>query len=86
MKLPDTEKIIEYNDIVIPGSVVQINQGQDEEVVKKVARNDNVCTLCEEFANEAIDYLSQNKTQTEIVEMLHKSCSRVPSFKQQVVI
>ncbi|KAK6255578.1 hypothetical protein SCA6_016883 [Theobroma cacao] len=85
MKLPDTEKIIEYNDIVIPGSVVQINQGQDEEVVKKVARNDNVCTLCEEFANEAIDYLSQNKTQTEIVEMLHKSCSRVPSFKQQCI-
>ena len=65
---------------------MQIKQGQDGEVVEKVAQKDNVCTLCEEFATEAIDYLSQNKTESEIVEMLHKSCSRIPSFKQQVVI
>ncbi|KAG8481390.1 hypothetical protein CXB51_026144 [Gossypium anomalum] len=68
-----------------PGSVVQTNQGQDEEVVENIVWKDNVCTLCEEFATEAIDFLSQNKTQTEIVEVLHKSCSRIPSFEQQCI-
>ncbi|KAK8619378.1 hypothetical protein V6N13_133340 [Hibiscus sabdariffa] len=66
-------------------SVVQINQGQDEEIVLNIVRNDNVCTLCEEYATEAIEFLSRNKTQTEIVELLHKSCSRMPSFEQQCI-
>lgn len=69
-----------------PGSVVQTNQGQYEEVVENIVRKDNVCTLCKEFATEAIDFLSQNQTQTEIVEVLHKSCSHIPSFEQQVLI
>ncbi|XP_022761419.1 prosaposin-like [Durio zibethinus] len=77
---------LEVVEVVISdASVVQINQGQDGEVVEKVARNDNVCTLCEEFVTEAIDFLSQNKTQTEIVEKLHESCSRIPSFEQQCI-
>ncbi|KAK8976929.1 hypothetical protein V6N11_019603 [Hibiscus sabdariffa] len=71
--------------VISDASVVQINQGQDEEVIEKVARKDNVCTLCEEFTSEAIEYLSQNKSQTEIVEMLHKSCSQLRSFKQQCI-
>lgn len=48
--------------------------------------NDNVCTLCEEFVAKAVDYLVENKTQTDIIDMLHMSCSRLGSFKQQVVI
>lgn len=47
--------------------------------------NDNVCTLCEEFAGQALDYLGENKTQTEIIETLHQTCSQLHSFKQQVV-
>ncbi|KAK8556536.1 hypothetical protein V6N13_064558 [Hibiscus sabdariffa] len=66
-------------------SVVQINRGQDAEVVENLVGKDNVCTFCEEYATEAIDFLSQNKTQTEIVELLHKSCSRIPSFEQQCI-
>ncbi|XP_022722821.1 prosaposin-like [Durio zibethinus] len=77
---------LEAAEVVISdGSVVQINHGQDGEVVEKVTQKDNVCTLCEEFATEAIDFLSQNKTQTEVVEMLHKSCSHIPSFEQQCI-
>ncbi|KAJ0028848.1 hypothetical protein Pint_35026 [Pistacia integerrima] len=61
--------------------VVQISkQGQ---VQGGAIENDNVCTLCEEFAAEAVDYLADNKTQTEIIDMLHMSCSRLASFKQQ---
>lgn len=48
-------------------------------------RNDNVCMLCEEYTSQALDYLSDNKTQTEILERLHKSCSHLPSFKQEVL-
>ncbi|OMO67748.1 Saposin-like type B, 1 [Corchorus olitorius] len=71
--------------VVIPDtSDMQINQGQDK-LVEKVGRNDNVCTLCEEFATEAVAYLSQNKTQTEIVDILHKSCSQLRTFKQQCI-
>ncbi|XVF84198.1 hypothetical protein PTKIN_Ptkin17bG0006200 [Pterospermum kingtungense] len=71
--------------VIFDASVVQINQGKDGEVVEKVSRNDNVCTLCEEFASDAIDFLLQNETQTEIIDILHESCSRIPSFKQQCI-
>ncbi|XP_044472921.1 prosaposin-like isoform X1 [Mangifera indica] len=63
--------------------VVQISkQGQVE---GGALENDNVCTLCEEFVAKAVDYLVENKTQTEIVDMLHMSCSRLGSFKQQCI-
>ncbi|PKI62921.1 prosaposin [Punica granatum] len=52
---------------------------------EEVSRNENICTLCEEFAAEALDYLNDNKTQTEIIEQLHESCSRMPTFKQQCI-
>ncbi|XP_030466003.1 uncharacterized protein LOC115685122 [Syzygium oleosum] len=48
-------------------------------------RNDNVCMLCEEYTAQALDYISDNKTQTEILELLHKSCSHLPSFKQECI-
>ncbi|XP_038701438.1 prosaposin-like [Tripterygium wilfordii] len=52
----------------------------------EVSRNDRVCTLCEEFTTEAIDYLSENKTQTEVLDILHKACSRVSSYEEQCLI
>ena len=44
----------------------------------------DTCTLCEEYAGLAVEYLAENKTQTEIVEALHNSCSQLHSLKQQV--
>jgi hypothetical protein len=67
---------------------MQINyQDQDSEVqtMKKVPRNDKLCTLCEEFANQALDYLAENKTQTEIIELLHVACSQVGSLRGEVL-
>ncbi|KAM7532072.1 hypothetical protein LguiB_035482 [Lonicera macranthoides] len=62
-----------------------IHQEPEREILasEKVGKNDNVCTLCEEFAAEALKYLSENKTQTEIIKVLHKSCSKLLSFKQE---
>ncbi|KAG9147938.1 hypothetical protein Leryth_003533 [Lithospermum erythrorhizon] len=51
----------------------------------EVGRNE-VCTMCEEFASDAVNYISNNKTQTDIIEMLHQSCSKMFSFKQEVCI
>lgn len=50
-----------------------------------VTKNEKPCTLCEEFATEALNYLSENKTQTEIIGILHKSCFRIPTFKKQCI-
>ncbi|KAL3615749.1 hypothetical protein CASFOL_040043 [Castilleja foliolosa] len=49
-------------------------------------KDERLCTLCEEFAGQALNYLSENKTQTEIIDTLHKSCSKIPSFKQQCIL
>ncbi|GAA0165606.1 scaffold/adaptor protein [Lithospermum erythrorhizon] len=58
------------------------NQAGKDVRVAEVGRNE-VCTLCEEFASDAMKYLSNNKTQTEIIEMLHQSCSKLRSFEQE---
>lgn len=82
-------KIQSNNDVVLVGSALQIkNQGQEKEIqaLDEVTRNKQVCKLCEEFATQALDYFADNKTQTEIIDMLHKTCSRVPSFTQEVVL
>jgi len=50
-----------------------------------VGRNENVCTLCEEFAADALKFFADNKTQTEIMDTLHKSCSKLLSFKQECI-
>ncbi|PKI38016.1 proactivator polypeptide-like 1 isoform X1 [Punica granatum] len=51
-----------------------------------VVRNDKVCTLCKEYATMALDYLSENKTKTEIIVLLHLSCSQLHAFKAECVI
>ncbi|KAJ1392116.1 Saposin-like type B, region 1 [Sesbania bispinosa] len=48
-------------------------------------RKSDVCTLCEEYAAEALDYLNDNKTQSEIIDALHNSCYQLFSFKQQCI-
>ena len=62
------------------------NQEQENEIqtTNNVKRKDEVCTLCEEFASQALNYLAENKTQTEILEKLHRTCSRLTTFEQEV--
>ncbi|KAF2305240.1 hypothetical protein GH714_003276 [Hevea brasiliensis] len=58
-------------------------QEREDQASNGITRNNQVCTLCEDFASQALDYLTENKTQTEIIDVLHVACSQVPSFKQQ---
>ncbi|XP_018676610.2 uncharacterized protein LOC103971073 isoform X4 [Musa acuminata AAA Group] len=48
--------------------------------------NDKLCTLCESFVAQATQYIGENKTQTEIIEMLHQACSNVDPFEEQCVM
>ncbi|XP_078436539.1 saposin B domain-containing protein [Wolffia australiana] len=50
------------------------------------AMNDNLCTLCEEFASQALDYFHSNKTQEEIIERLHHGCSQLHHLKEQCIL
>lgn len=54
--------------------------------VGEVLKNEKLCTLCEEFATKALAYLSDNKTQTEIISILHNSCSRIGPYKEQCIL
>ncbi|KDP22785.1 hypothetical protein JCGZ_00372 [Jatropha curcas] len=60
-------------------------QEKENQASDGVIKNNQVCTLCEEFATQALDYLTENKTQTEIVDILHGACSKVHSFKEQCI-
>lgn len=52
---------------------------------KEVGEKDHVCTLCENYAAEAQSYFAANKTQKEILYILHKSCSKMLSFKKECI-
>ncbi|XP_022881725.1 uncharacterized protein LOC111398829 isoform X2 [Olea europaea var. sylvestris] len=69
-------------------SVLQTNNKLSEgeaQHLDEVSKNNELCTLCEDFASDALIYLSENKTQTEIISILHKSCSKIPTFKKQSI-
>lgn len=70
-------------------SVLQVSKHEQEkesQPVENFARNENLCTLCEEFAAKAVDYFAENKTQTGIINLLHSSCSHLHSFEEEVII
>ncbi|KAL2541415.1 saposin B domain-containing protein [Abeliophyllum distichum] len=69
-------------------SVLQTNKQSEVEAqhVEEAGKNNELCTMCEDFASEALNYLSENKTQTEIISILHKSCSKIPTVKQQCIV
>ncbi|KAG8377110.1 hypothetical protein BUALT_Bualt09G0134400 [Buddleja alternifolia] len=72
-------------DLTVLQSYDKLSEGEAQHV-EEVRKNDQLCTACEEYAAEALTYLSENKTQTEIISILHKSCSKIPSFKQQCIV
>ncbi|GAB2255218.1 hypothetical protein Droror1_Dr00008996 [Drosera rotundifolia] len=45
----------------------------------------DVCTLCEQYSTLALNYLSENKTQAEVIEVLHDACSQMHSLEKQCI-
>ncbi|KAF5941051.1 hypothetical protein HYC85_022218 [Camellia sinensis] len=82
-----TTELSSRETVISDVSVLQINHQESEGIIKaseEVGRNENVCTLCEEFAAKAIEYLEDNKTQTEIIDILHNTCARLIPIEQKV--
>ncbi|KAF8704878.1 hypothetical protein HU200_031118 [Digitaria exilis] len=44
-----------------------------------------LCQLCEQYSAEALLYLKQNETQTEILSILHHECASLAPLKQQCI-
>lgn len=49
------------------------------------AANGKLCQLCEQYSTEALFYLRQNETQTEILSVLHHACANLAPLKQQCI-
>ncbi|KAJ4980060.1 hypothetical protein NE237_010840 [Protea cynaroides] len=70
-------------------SVAQISYEEPKSKIQAstiAATDDRVCTLCEQFTAQALEYLDENKTQTQIIEELHLACQKLLSFKQQCIM
>nr|DAD26417.1 TPA_asm: hypothetical protein HUJ06_027885 [Nelumbo nucifera] len=87
-------RVLEISDIsqremVVPD--VYVRQIHLKELKNKlqafdlIPRNERVCDLCEQFTAQALYYLGENKTQSEVIDMLHVACSSLHSFKQQCI-
>nr|XP_043636119.1 prosaposin-like [Erigeron canadensis] len=66
-------------------SVLRSSAEKRFKVLGNTGKNDNLCSLCEEYASEALMYLKQNKTQHEIISILHESCSKLKSLTKQCI-
>ncbi|MQM12759.1 hypothetical protein Taro_045677 [Colocasia esculenta] len=49
-------------------------------------KSQRMCILCEQFAGQAMEYLKENRTQSEIIDTFHNVCVRLRSFQQQCLM
>ncbi|CAD6232888.1 unnamed protein product [Miscanthus lutarioriparius] len=49
------------------------------------ASSGKLCQLCEQYSTEALFYLTQNETRTEILSILHHECASLAPLKQQCI-
>ncbi|CAN4092123.1 unnamed protein product [Withania somnifera] len=48
-----------------------------------VSHSKGLCPLCEEYTAAALDYISNNNSQTKILGLLLKTCSEMPIYKHE---
>lgn len=58
----------------------------ENKIQAAVGGNQQLCTLCEEYTALAAGYLGANKTETEIIDTLHKACSRLRAYEKQCLV
>ncbi|GMH10008.1 hypothetical protein Nepgr_011849 [Nepenthes gracilis] len=57
----------------------------DHSSLEKGSKKVDVCTLCEKYVTLALEYLSENKTQAEVIELLQVACSETHAFEKQCI-
>ncbi|KHN34705.1 CBL-interacting serine/threonine-protein kinase 10, partial [Glycine soja] len=55
------------------------------DLLSKLSRKPDACALCEEYSTKVLDYLNENKTQQEIIDILLNTCHQTSSFKQKCI-
>ncbi|KAJ3688333.1 hypothetical protein LUZ61_017497 [Rhynchospora tenuis] len=72
---------------VLPSQIMAEVSHTTEEIILPVEtmKSSQFCQLCEQFASEALGYISGNETQTEIISALHLVCSKIDYLKQQCI-
>jgi len=66
----DPTKAIISDDSVLQMETVKVSE-------------ENLCTLCEDFATEIIDYLEDNTTQAAVIDILYQTCSTLRPIEEQ---
>uniref|UniRef100_A0A0D9UX65 Saposin B-type domain-containing protein n=1 Tax=Leersia perrieri TaxID=77586 RepID=A0A0D9UX65_9ORYZ len=50
-----------------------------------ISAKGKLCQLCEQYLTEALFFLQQNETQSEILSVLHQACAHLAPLKQQCI-
>ncbi|XP_055812745.1 uncharacterized protein LOC129882473 [Solanum dulcamara] len=77
----------DFSGSIVPA--LQINNLEELRQVQpleEVNGNEQLCTLCEVYTAKALDYMANNKTQIEIIDLLHKSCSKMLFYKECAIL
>lgn len=74
--------IIETEDVSALWTSNLQAQGQLQPL-KDVSPSKGICTMCEEYTSTALGYLSNNKTQAKILDLLLTTCSKMPIYKHE---
>ncbi|XP_006338959.1 prosaposin-like isoform X1 [Solanum tuberosum] len=53
------------------------------QLLKDVSHSKALFTMCEKFTATALGYLANNKTQTKMLDLLLKTCSKMPVYKHE---
>ncbi|XP_016452836.1 uncharacterized protein LOC107777346 [Nicotiana tabacum] len=62
-------------------SALWISNLQAQKQLQPLKDVEGLCTLCEEYTASALGYLSNNETQTKILDLLLNTCSKMPIYK-----
>ncbi|KAL1368821.1 hypothetical protein HN51_022958 [Arachis hypogaea] len=52
-------------------------------ITSELNRDSGMCEFCEEYVAEALDYLTDNNTQNEIIGVLHNCCSYMQFYSNE---
>uniref|UniRef100_A0A0C9RXJ5 TSA: Wollemia nobilis Ref_Wollemi_Transcript_5758_1687 transcribed RNA sequence n=1 Tax=Wollemia nobilis TaxID=56998 RepID=A0A0C9RXJ5_9CONI len=63
------------------GSQIKLNW--NTEILPLDVHDDTTCAVCEQFVEEAVYYVDQNKTRSEILSALHQTCSKLKMFSTE---
>ncbi|XP_010922696.1 uncharacterized protein [Elaeis guineensis] len=80
----DARSLVTFDVAVSP--IVFETPRQENKISEAVLRDDQLCTLCENFTAQAANFLGENKTQTTIIKTLHQACSQLQPFEQQCIL